>query len=751
MLSAGKYIDWSAANVSMGPRQTVRRVVEDVVNAGARSGQLVLDAASKAELGGKIVDAFESGRVHEGILLFVEQANNLRARAALIRIMDSALLTLGVTVQGAREAWFAELSKLSERLEAGALPGSPRESPVRDAFRGITVPLAPATSEVLRRLALVEARFERSLETALCAPDPLKALERFTNELSLWALPDQSIMALLESFAERESFADVVKVFERAPESFRSYAAPKREYALALHLLGRNMEARSVLLGLVRQHDTDPVVAGLLGKLYKHEATEALAKGDLDAGRQCLIRAVASYQRGFAMDRTQLYPGVNVPSLLLALGRDKEAIAHARTILTLAELRSSYATGNFFDATAAIEMCALLRDEAGVHTWVERAVATASEPWQRRSAVGNLQRLAQTLDDKGRPSEALNQAIRSLSAIEASNPGEGRSAPNTNAGRMLSAVQDVTYRFEARHARRLTGNYQLAGIAHDVRVTPADLRFFTRIANEKGLDQLSDPGEVSKAIDVLIRQRFGTDALEESDGPAHQVFDQTMPGLARFMAAQQDSQTNVSADWLNGLGDCRQHAPTKMLLFEAWKRTRTDRLMSKLLDAHGADDKGRAAEIRAELFELARYEMRVMDALILNHAGGELIEEHTLTVLSTRKPPDANGEMRELDELRLADSFYHRVHALADGVLSVTAVPHGVTFEVPNLSADGRQLLLLPAPYSRDRSLPNPDFGQLEFRGVQVASPGWEQEVPTQGLDLAELHAYVRKASGPRS
>ena len=731
--------------MTLGPRQIVRRVAQDLLDAASRGGNIVLDEKAKAELGRKISDTFESGRVHDGVLLFTQQGKDARARAALMRIMDSALLTLGVTVQGAREPWFSELTKLSRELEAGAQPSSPRESPVRDAFRGITVPLGPATTQLLHRLAFVEARFERSLAIAEKAPEPLLALRKLCRDLPLAHLPDQSLMSLLGAFADREGYADVVQSYERAPESFRNYAAPKREYALALHLLGRNDEARLVLSNLVAEHDTNPMVAGLLGKLYKTQADDRLAKGDRAGYTENLQQAVRNYQQGFAMDRTQLYPGVNVPGLLLALGQKDEASSQARTILTLAELRWSYAEPNFFDATAGLEMSALLGDAAGVRTWLERADRTASEPWQRRSAISSLMRLSETLEQRGLPDSGLNKAIEALGAPEGATLGAPPPVLNTEAAQWMDAVQQVTYRFGAQHARRLTGNYQHAGIAHDVRVTPADLRFFTRIADEAGLTKHSDPRRVSKAIDRLIREHFGTDALEDINGPAHQKFDQVMPGLARFMAAQEDSQTNVSADWLNGLGDCRQHAPTKMLLFEAWKRTRSDELMSRLLEAHRGGDDSEAANIRSELFELARHEMRVMDALVTHGVADEFIEEHTLTMLSKRKPPGPDGQMRELEELRLADSFYHRVHAFADGRLELVGRPETLALQVPKPSADGRRPILFPAPYSHDRSVPNPDFGQLEFRGVQVASPGWEQEVPTRGLDLSELHAYARK------
>lgn len=731
-----------------GPRQIVRRVVRDVMSAGERSGQLRLPDAQKATLEKSVLDAFEAGRVHEGVAAFLAGAKDARGERALRRLMDSALLTLGVTVQSARASWHRELTELSRSLEkSGAAGLSPRESPVRDAFRGIAAPLDPTTTRVLRRLALSKARFDVSLNQAKEAKDPVSALQQLRASVNLKTLPDQSLMSLIEAFADLEAFSEVVRVFEAAPPSFQNYAATRREYALALHLEGRNDDARAVLLDLVRHQEADPVVSGLLGKLYKDQADGLLAKGDELNARPLLVRAAASYARGFALDRTQLYPGVNLPGLYYALGLDDDAKAHAQTLLTLARVRASYGERDFFDASGAMEMCAVLGQWGEARAWLTRALETRSEPWQRRSAAQNLERLHSSMERRGVATAELRGLIDALRAVEGSVTGAPPPLPETEAERSMLALQRVTYRFGARHARRLTGNYQLAGIAHDVRVTPADLEFFTRIVKERDLQKITSPKAVSEAIDVLVRARFHTDEMEDRDSPRHQSYDKLMPGIASFMGAKENSQTNVSADWLNGLADCRQHAPVKTLLFEAWKRLRTHELTGALIEAHRRGQGPKARDSERALFELARHELRIMDAMVVDRASRELVEEHTLTLLSKRRPPDERGEMRALESLQLADSFYHRVHALA-GVEVEVARPlsgPGLSIQVPEASADGRHVDLLPAAYSRDRSTPSADFGQLEFRGIQVASPGWEREVPTEGLDLSELHQHVER------
>jgi len=102
--------------------------------------------------------------------------------------------------------------------------------------------------------------------------------------------------------------------------------------------------------------------------------------------------------------------------------------------------------------------------------------------------------------------------------------------------------------------------------------------------------------------------------------------------------------------------------------------------------------------------------------------------------------------MRELAEVHLADSFYQQVHKLGSGKVSIVAEDSHLEIPIPEPSADGNRITLLPAHYSFDRAQSAVDYGQLKFRGVRVASPTWQHEVPVGGVDMRYLHDYVERA-----
>jgi hypothetical protein len=236
--------------------------------------------------------------------------------------------------------------------------------------------------------------------------------------------------------------------------------------------------------------------------------------------------------------------------------------------------------------------------------------------------------------------------------------------------------------------------------------------------------------------------------MEDKKSPEHVRYDKIMPGLAKLMAATaSNSQTNVSADWINRLADCRQHAPAKLLLWEAWKTGRASQLVRQIDSARQSGDHTKAAKANADLAALSAWELRVLDAEIVDAKTGQPLEEHTMTVLVRRQEAPPGGTMSELSELRLADSFYQNVFALGSGAVQPELRDGRLWIPVPTKLKDGRSVALRPAHYSFDRAAPSVDFGQLEFRGLQVGSPGWEHDLPVQGIDLKYLHDYAARPS----
>jgi hypothetical protein len=733
----------------------IRRTVGDLLTVGRRAGALPgLDASTEAQLQDQVVDALESGAVRTGVELLLARTPNPEARKRLGQLVDSALQVLGVDPRAARLGWSRALVKLGGSQQADA--ASIRLSPARDAFRGLSMPLDDATRRTMRRIGTYNVRALQSLELARTGADPVRALDRLFAKLDLSESPDALLMGLMSAYAEHNAWPGVIASYEGAPASFRDYPVPRRAYALALSMTGCHHEALKEVVGLLRDGQGDNVSYGVLGKIQHALSDLARADGDTPGAQLRLKKAIAAYREGFARDPAELYPGVALPALLEMSDdpRDRaEAVRFAGTMKTVAESRLAYGERQYWDLSAVVTLAVSQGELATAERHLPTMLAASPEPWMLRSTSQHLDGLAGVRRARGEDTRRLDALVAHIESAARAN--EAAPAPTATGPAVpqapraplqpeLDALLTHAYRFGGRSSKRLPGNYHLSGIAHDVRVTPADLAYFARILEAHGLDRETDPMRASERMDAVIRAHFGTAEMEDIEGDVHARFDAIMPGLARYMSAHEaSSQTNVSADWIHRLADCRQHAPVKLMMFEAWKRIHLRHLMSGL-DRASREGEPRGVELKRRQIEaLGAWEMRILDAEIVRADDGAKLEEHTMTLLIHREPVPLGREMTALDAVYLADSFYHEVHRLSGGRVGLDIHDGKLSIAVPEPSKDGTAIALAPTPYSYDRSLKSVDFGQLQFRGIQVASPGWEREVPVEGLDLSELHDYV--------
>ncbi len=758
----------------------VRKVISEVIDISRRAGNLgVIGDQETNALKHQVFDGFDRGNVYPALTKLLELAPNRTSRGAIEQLIDSALFSLGVDPQRARVNWQDAFTKLAGGTTPIGKADDLRTSPVRDTFRGLTMQLEPQTLHHVKRLSLMQARLEAGLKVALESPDKLDALRKYQRSIDLEHASDSVLMGLIEGYREVEAWKDLISLWGEAPLSFKRYPLAQQELARALAMDGQEGRAMLLLEAVVQEQGSSPELLGLLGRMGKIRYDRALEQNKSAVAENCLDSAIMYYRKAYRGNLSELYPAVALPVLLETAGdpdslREAQKIGH--DVLLNAARRSSFGERHYWDAATALEMSAVIRDWPTAKVWLERTTTWDSESWMRRSTLQNLERLRDVRSGRGEDVTELGRIVEALEkrstlvlspsvrqetrkdVLPAMHPVRGSASAasfdpeatfRTNERRGLAELLAVSYRFGGKTAKWLAGNYKYEGIAHDVRVTPADVIYFDRVMKAAGLHLIKSPFQASKAMDELIRGHYSTAKMENISGEEHRRFDRVMPGLKRLMAATRDnSQTNVSADWINRLGDCRQHAPAKLLLWEAWKKHQVNALLEQLATPKpGASPETQAhyAELlQKRLWSLNSYEIRILDAEIVNAESGEKLEEHTMTLLLKRRTPDnATEEMTDLDAVHLADSFYQNVHALGSGRVTPTVRDGKLWIDVPGRSEDGTKIALRPAVYSFDRAVPSFDFGQLQFRGVQVASPGWENDVPETGVDLDYLHDYA--------
>ena len=310
---------------------------------------------------------------------------------------------------------------------------------------------------------------------------------------------------------------------------------------------------------------------------------------------------------------------------------------------------------------------------------------------------------------------ALDQELRTeLLAIEASLAGGPhacnlRDSPFTTDVEMKACLRG-SYNYRGMTGQSLSGNFRFGGLVPDQVINNADRRVFhalvstplsriidvdkltaderQEVATGKSLKDLPI-AEASRWADIITRQRFRNDELnlEELQSAGHKEFEQLFAvALQQFSIGesadsrrQAFSRTNVSAALLLGIGDCRQHAQVKQLIWDTLQREQIDTLTNQYLDGtitqeelKEQSEKLLALDLRTFDVEIhSNIQIRGMYDEITDKEGRRLLsdtetvpEEHTMNILVNRKT----------GVLTKADAFYHHRYPFAEGQLPAADV-----------------------------------------------------------------------------
>ncbi len=270
------------------------------------------------------------------------------------------------------------------------------------------------------------------------------------------------------------------------------------------------------------------------------------------------------------------------------------------------------------------------------------------------------------------------------------------------------------------------------------------------------LRDITRPEDFLDFADKIVRRAFGTgeDGLEEITSLGHLHYDETVNALLHLSGAENrkevDSRTNISVMMGLGLGDCRQHAQAKQILFDAWQKDQMNHWLKEAYTALTIDkDFKLYNDCIAKVRDIESVELRTIDALVqapvemkgkyepvyskewklqLNENGVQSsVENHTLTVLLK------HNKKGELESLRFADSFYQNHYKWGSGDIPLDSLK---TDDKGNLVIPAKTIeaidpktgetvsvpvQLLPSRYTGKKDIVSRDeHGKLLLLGLQV-------------------------------
>jgi hypothetical protein len=289
--------------------------------------------------------------------------------------------------------------RLTARLRSSTST-APVDSPFYRRFP-VEPPGLPADPlEVQQRRGRAESVRARLLELRTRPPDDAPARVRdLEDDIAAAGLDDDRMrLDLMLTYRDLSAWDDCIRVIEGFPPELAGSATVVQQNALAHNRRGRPGDAdraAAALQELITRIGPDSETYGLLGRIHKDRYQRTGDRAELDA-------AIDAYRRGRLADPQDLYPGVNLVTLLTRAG-GAEAEKEVRTLVPelrgIAGPRATAPSADYWDTATAAELAVLDRDWDAAKRLVDVALSRAVAGWMINSTVNNLQILAEAMPD----------------------------------------------------------------------------------------------------------------------------------------------------------------------------------------------------------------------------------------------------------------------------------------------------------------------------------------------------------------
>lgn len=282
-----------------------------------------------------------------------------------------------------------ELSQALSRAVASSLEGHV-DSPVHELFPELSVARvstgAPRGAADLLKQRLLEVR-------RLPQSDAVDEIRSIEQVIARDAITDNGLLIeLMLAYRDVGAWEETIRVIGTFPPDLRRESRVVQQLALALNRSGDRDGAARELVGLIERGDEDSETFGLLGRVFKDQWDETRDRRHLDL-------AIDAYRRGFQLDPGDIYPAINLATLLAVRG---DAASREELSRLLPGLRRSVdervAAGQagYWDVATSLELAVLAGDLPAAAELVDSAAARAAAPWMTETTARNLEFLAST-------------------------------------------------------------------------------------------------------------------------------------------------------------------------------------------------------------------------------------------------------------------------------------------------------------------------------------------------------------------
>ncbi len=313
----------------------------------------------------------------------------------------------------------ATRATLAKQLAAAARARA-SDSPVFQLLNWTSVAdVAHMKTDVFRARAEYSAEQRRQLASArgsgANALDTLREVEG-----SFGALSDVEagvVVDLFLSYRAVRAWGDMIRLAGLMDPVLQATVLVQEQLALALNRAGRSEEAERALLALLAARGASSETYGILGRVYKDRWDAARTSGNVLLSRGLLDKAIDAYLRGFEADIRDVYPGINVVTLMEVRDPpDARRMQIMPVVRYAVERKMADGQTDYWDHATLLELAVLAKDEPAASQAAANVLASVADSWEPETTARNLGLVRQARATRGDTVPWADEIERVLSA-----------------------------------------------------------------------------------------------------------------------------------------------------------------------------------------------------------------------------------------------------------------------------------------------------------------------------------------------
>jgi hypothetical protein len=280
------------------------------------------------------------------------------------------------------------IERLSEAIQTAR--NGATDSPVHTLVPGLIVSLpaelpARSATDSFRARLLDVRRLPR--EDAI---DAIRSMEKRLE--TVWLRERQLLNDVLLAYRDVAAWDEIVRLTSALPPELRDDPGIVQQRALALNRRGERDAAEHELRALVARTGGDSETFGLIGRIRKDRWNDTGDALHLDS-------AIDAYREGLKRGPDDLYPGINLATLLAMRGDQAAQYELGSLLPQLRDLlheRMASGQAGYWDLATSLELAVLAGDFDAARDLLRPAVQRAEASWMTESTAHNLTLLAST-------------------------------------------------------------------------------------------------------------------------------------------------------------------------------------------------------------------------------------------------------------------------------------------------------------------------------------------------------------------